>query len=123
MAQGNQVAEETTRGGGLTPQQEEGDKGHDPRQSSGGQHNKKRGTKDMIKDDRMMAVVGGGDAAGKKCNNQIEARTAVVVRTVGAAMDGGEARAKGEMSVRMLTAGLQGIQPCKCKRKGHQWIG
>ncbi len=44
-----------------------------------------------------MAVVSGGDTAGEKCNNQIEART-LVVGTVGAAMDGGEVRAKGKMS-------------------------
>ncbi len=44
-----------------------------------------------------MAVVSGGDAAGGKCNNHIEATTAVV-GTVGAAIDGGEAREKGKMS-------------------------
>ncbi len=33
----------------------------------------------------------------EKCNNQIEARTAVV-GTVGVMMDGGEARAKGKTS-------------------------
>jgi hypothetical protein len=42
-----------------------------------------------------MVVVGGGGAAGGKCNNQIEPTT-VVVGTVGMAMDGGEARVKGE---------------------------
>jgi hypothetical protein len=42
-------------------------------------------------------VVGGGDMAGEKHNNQIEATT-VVVGTVGTAIDGGEARAKGKMS-------------------------
>jgi hypothetical protein len=51
----------------------------------------------MIQGDQVMAGVRGGDAAGGKCNNQIEATTAVV-GTVGAAMDGGEARVKGEMS-------------------------
>ncbi len=50
-----------------------------------------------------MAVVGGGDAAGGKCNNQIEA-TRVVVGTVSAAIDSGEARSKGNMS------GLQMMQ-------------
>jgi hypothetical protein len=38
-----------------------------------------------------MVVVGGGDTARVKCNNQIEATTAVV-GTVGAVMDGGKAR-------------------------------
>ncbi len=53
--------------------------------------------KDTIQGDRAMVVVGGGDAAGEKCYNQIEATT-VVVGTVGVAIDGGEARAKGKMS-------------------------
>ncbi len=44
-----------------------------------------------------MVVVGGDDTAGEKCNNQIEATTAVV-GTVGMAIDGGKARAKGKMS-------------------------
>jgi hypothetical protein len=44
-----------------------------------------------------MVVVGGGDAVGGKCYNQIEATT-VVVGTAGGAIDGGELRAKGEMS-------------------------
>jgi hypothetical protein len=44
-----------------------------------------------------MAVVGGCDAAGKKRINLIEA-TMAVVGTVGSAIDGREARAKGEMS-------------------------
>ncbi len=66
-------------------------------QSGGGKHNKKRGKKDTIQGDWAMAVVGGGDKAGEKCNNQIEAMMAVV-GTVGAGIDSGEARAKGEMS-------------------------
>ncbi len=43
------------------------------------------------------AVVSGVDATEEKRKNQIEATTAVV-GTVGAAIDGGEARAKGKMS-------------------------
>jgi hypothetical protein len=53
--------------------------------------------KDTIQGNQVMVVVGGGDAAGRKHNNQIEATTAVV-GTVGAKFDGGEVRAKGEMS-------------------------
>jgi hypothetical protein len=77
--------------------QEEGGKGYDARQSGDGQHNKKRGMKDTIQGDWAMAVVGRGDTAGGKCNNQIESTTAVV-RTVGMAIDGREARAKDKMS-------------------------
>jgi hypothetical protein len=95
--QGDQAAEETTRGGGQMPQQEEGDKGHDTRQSGGGQHNKKRGTKDTKQGNWAMVVMGGGDAVEKKIKNQIEAKIAVV-GTVGTDIGGGEARAKGKMS-------------------------
>jgi hypothetical protein len=102
--QGNQVAEEMTRGGGLMPQQDEGDKGHDARQSGSRQHNRIRGTKDMIQGNRAMAVVGRGYAAGGKHNNQIKA-TMAVVETVGVVMDGGEARAKGEMNGWQMTQG------------------
>jgi hypothetical protein len=56
-----------------------------------------KGTKDTIQCNQAMALVGGGDAVGGKRNNQIEATTAVV-GTVGAAIDGGAARAKGKMS-------------------------
>jgi hypothetical protein len=66
-------------------------------EEGGGCHSKKRGTKDTIKGNWAIRVVGGGDAAWGKCNNQIEA-TMAVVGTVGAAIDGEEARAKGEMS-------------------------
>ncbi len=82
-----------TRGEGWMPQQEEGDKGYDTRQSGGRQHR----PKDTIQGDLAMAVMGGGDVAGEKHNNQIEATTAVV-GTVGKAIDGGKARAKGKMS-------------------------
>jgi hypothetical protein len=78
------------------PQQEEGDKGHNVRQSGGGQHNEKRGTKGMIQGNQAMAVVGGGDVVGGKRNIQIEATT-VVVGTVCTAIDSGEAMVKGEM--------------------------
>jgi hypothetical protein len=59
-------------------QQEEGDKGHETRQSGNGSG-------------------GGGDTVGKKCNNQIDATT-VVVGTVCVAVDSGAMRAKGKMS-------------------------
>jgi hypothetical protein len=65
-------------------------------QSGGGQYNKKRGWEDRIQGNWAMAVVNVGDAAGDKGNNQIET-TLAVVRTVGAAIDCGEARAKGKM--------------------------
>jgi hypothetical protein len=79
------------------PKREEGDKGHNARKLGGRQRNEKRGAKYTRQGNQAMAVVGGGDAAGKKCNNQIEATT-VVVGTVCTVMDGGEAREKGKMS-------------------------
>ncbi len=47
--QGNQAVEETTRGGGRTPQQEKGDKGHDVRQFGGRQHNERWGQRTQYK--------------------------------------------------------------------------